>query len=340
MNKRKVSVVVPIYNMKLFLKGAIESLLLQTYQNIEIILVDDGSTDDSVQICDEYAVRFPEKVKVIHKANGGLSSARNKGIEFASGDYIIFPDPDDWVEPTYIERLVDLYSSYSADLSCINYCVEYGDSSVKMQRGTEIIQFNSHEARRSLFMQPSICGFAWNKLYCLDIIKKNHLFFLDDVGTTEDMDFAYRYLKYCNKVVFDPQAFLYHYYQRSGAATDNKFTLKKLEAIHTYEKIVEDSETQDPALCRAAREEICNTAVNLTWMYGCSDMKDKSVKRKIKNYVKDNLSLYVKSCRYGTGRKIQALLAYFTPSIYIVLKEITTSRKRRNSNDSCRYSDL
>ena len=103
-----ISVIVPVYNMKIYLKRCMKTLIMQTQDNYEIILVDDGSTDGSSEICDEYAKENPDLIRVIHKENGGLSSARNAGIEEATGRYIIFPDPDDWVEPDYLKAFVEL----------------------------------------------------------------------------------------------------------------------------------------------------------------------------------------------------------------------------------------
>ena len=111
-----ISVVVSIYNEETYLNRCIFSLLSQTYRDFELLLIDDGSTDNCPEICDEWAKK-EERITVFHKKNGGLSSARNCGIEHAIGDYIIFPDPDDWVEPDYLERIVQIRDAYSADLS-------------------------------------------------------------------------------------------------------------------------------------------------------------------------------------------------------------------------------
>ena len=109
-----ISVVVPVYNLSEFLPHCFESLLMQTLDNYEIILVDDGSTDTSGTLCDQYEAEHKKFVRCIHKSNGGLSSARNTGIDVAKGKYIIFPDPDDWVEPDYLEKLRRLCMSCMA----------------------------------------------------------------------------------------------------------------------------------------------------------------------------------------------------------------------------------
>ena len=120
-----ITVVVSIYKVEKYLNKCLESLLNQTYKDFEIILVDDGSPDKCPVMCDEWGNRDP-RIRVFHKENGGLSSARNCGIEHAKGEFIIFPDPDDWVELDYLERILALREEYDADLSiCGHY---YGEN--------------------------------------------------------------------------------------------------------------------------------------------------------------------------------------------------------------------
>lgn len=323
MCKIKVSVVVPIYNMENYLKRSMCTLVEQTYLNYEVLLIDDGSTDESGKLCDLYELEYPRLVKVIHKENGGLSSARNTGILHASGEYVIFPDPDDWVDRNYIEELVKIQKKYQCDLAVTGYFVEFEKKSIQTNLKQKLVKMNSKEAVKSLFRLPCMGGFAWNKLYCLDIIRNNKLGFLDDVGTTEDLDFAYRYLKYCNTVMFSPETRTYHYYQREGAATDNKFSFKKLEAIYTYEKILLDN--CDSEIKDIAKEEICNTAINLLWMYCNTEVQDKEVLRKIKLYLREYFYVYLKSKAYSKSRKIQAIMARFLPNVYCLIKNKVTS---------------
>ena len=134
------------------------------------------------------------------------------------------------------------------------------------------------EAQKALLLPPQMRGFAWNKLYRLDLIRQHGLRFLEDVGITEDLDFSYRYLAFCRKVCLAPSARTYHYFQREGAATRSGFSQRKLDSLHTYEKIIADCEPTMPDLSRAAKDEICTTAVNLLWMYETSETKDAAIK--------------------------------------------------------------
>ncbi|MBE5892161.1 MAG: glycosyltransferase [Lachnospiraceae bacterium] len=315
-----VSIVVPVYNMENFLVRCLTSLLQQDKKNIEIILVNDGSTDRSEEICNEYASEYPDLIRVIHKENGGLSSARNTGIIHANGKYIIFPDPDDWVEPNYIEKGLELQEAYNVDLVCLGHYVEYDDRSIPANPDGELTCMNRKEAKRALMVPPAINGFAWNKLFCLDVIRKHDLWFSDDVGTTEDLDFSFRYLEYCDIICFAPEEKVYHYYQRPGAATHGKFSRKRVESIRTYEKIIAKSQ-DDPKLVEAAENEICNTAINLCWLYKRDNCQEKELWSATRQYLKKYLNGYLKSRNYNVGRKVQAILAYFMPDLYVKLKE-------------------
>ena len=112
----KISVIVPVYNVENYIQYCLESLVNQTYKNLQIILVDDGSTDSSGYICDKYALK-DKRIKVIHKSNGGLSSARNSGMQLADGNYIGFVDSDDFIMPTFYEELYNLLQKYDSDIA-------------------------------------------------------------------------------------------------------------------------------------------------------------------------------------------------------------------------------
>lgn len=315
-----ITLVIPVYNMEQYLPRCMKTVLVQTRRDFEVVLVDDGSTDCSGKMCDEYAKEYTNLITVVHKQNGGLSSARNAGIDAAKGEYIVFPDPDDWLEPDYVASFLELLDQYNSDLNCVGHYVEFDDRRVSANEGCSFTQLNQTEARRALLINPKISGFAWNKLYKLDIIRDNGLRFLDDVGTTEDLDFSYRYLTYCKNVCFAPNKRVYHYYQRPGAATHSGFTKHKLNSIHTYEKIIAD--TDDAVLRRAAEILICDTAINLLWAYKNAKAKDKDSYQKLKNYLKQKLSVYLNSSEVSRGRKLQAIIVKMSPSLYCMIKNM------------------
>ena len=315
-----LTLAIPVYNMERLLKRCMDTMLAQTCRDFELILVDDGSTDGSGAMCDAYAAAHPDFIRVIHKPNGGLSSARNAGIDAAKGEFIVFPDPDDWVEPDYVRHLLELQREHQADLVCTGYYIASDDASVSGSADGEPVLLTSPQARKGLLLSPKLNGFAWNKLYRLSTIRDQGLRFLDDTGTTEDLDFVYRYLAYGKAVCYAPALRTYHYYQRPGAATHSSFSRKKLGSLYTYKKIMDDSAVWCPELKAAAEEELCITAVNLLWAWEMGDRTDREARIILLQSIRRYLPAHLFSRRYGTGRKLQALTAAISPRVFTWLK--------------------
>ncbi len=159
-----VSVVIPVYNVEAYLPQCIESVVGQTYRDIEIILVDDGSTDGSGKICDEYAAR-DSRIQVIHTENRGLSAARNKGVETSRSDYLSFLDSDDWMEPNAIETLLDTAMRFDADVVVSRFCREFIGRSEQLKTDFKEIRTLKNEEILSVFSTGEMTNLTWNKLY-------------------------------------------------------------------------------------------------------------------------------------------------------------------------------
>lgn len=315
-----VTLAVPVFNMDHYLPRCMDSLLNQTNGDYEILLIDDGSSDGSGALCDAYASSYPERVRAIHKENGGLSSARNAGIDAAMGEFIVFPDPDDWAEPEYVEAFLSFQRRFDADLVCTGYFVDYRDCCTPAKQDQETVLMDGAAGQKGLLLPPRMDGFAWNKLYRVNVIREQGLRFRDDVGITEDLDFAYRYLAHCEKVCFAPSSRTYHYFQREGAATRSGFSLGKLDSLRTYERIIADREGSESELAKAARDELCTMAVNLLWQYENSACREPRARKLLLRHIRSNLIPYLMGNRYGFGRKMQALLAGISPKLYGHLK--------------------
>ena len=204
-----VSIIIPVYNVEKYLQRCVESAIGQTYANIEILLIDDGSTDDSGNLCDEYASK-DARVKVIHKKNGGPADARNVGIEYSRGEFVFFMDADDAIEGNAIELLMENQSRTRADIVAGDYR-KVGDKvlpsglnsffkgSVLMEK-TDVIAY----ARAYLNKpnKPSLLGYSWGRLFRAVIIKDNNIKFNVFLRTFEDVAFNFEYLKYANKFYF------------------------------------------------------------------------------------------------------------------------------------------
>ncbi|MBR5438689.1 MAG: glycosyltransferase family 2 protein [Clostridia bacterium] len=189
-----ISVIVPVYNVQKYLPRCIESVLNQTYKNFELILVDDGSPDNCGAICDEYAKK-DDRIKVIHKQNGGVSSARNAGIKIAQGEFINFIDSDDWIPNDSLENMINLQKENNVDLVCCTYERHLPNNkivSVKFCDKFLNIEKVDHE-EINILLSDLFRG-PWTKLYKSSIIKVNNILFEENVKIGEDTIFVYSYL--------------------------------------------------------------------------------------------------------------------------------------------------
>lgn len=165
-----LSVIVPVYNVKPYLEKCVESIVNQTYHDLQIILVDDGSTDGSQDICDEYAQK-DSRIIVVHKENGGVSTARNEGMERAKGDYIAFVDSDDWLERNMYEVLINQLEAHEADLVACSFYECKGDEKKAVGDSKNISVFNTEE----IFINKNQLRFlAWNKVFRRSFVEKLH----------------------------------------------------------------------------------------------------------------------------------------------------------------------
>ena len=235
MNEKQplVSIIIPMYKVELYLERCIHSVMVQTYHNLEIILVDDGSPDRCGEICEFFAQK-DSRIKVYHKINGGLSDARNYGIERSHGTYITFIDSDDYVAANYVEYLLDLLMRYNADISCccmINTAkdtVTYGTNNKIPQ---EQLLTGKEACRELLGSLYHVMVTAWGKLYKSKIVK-NYSF---PVGRKhEDEAITCKYYYAANKVVVGNHC-LYGYFQNSNSIMHSNSASLYVDAIWTQE---------------------------------------------------------------------------------------------------------
>lgn len=210
MNKYKLSIIAAVYNLEKYLPRCLDSLVNQTLQEIEILCVDDGSTDSAPQIIDEYAKKYPNKVKAFHKQNGGEFTTRNYGLERATGEYVTFMDTDDWVEPSWAEKLYNAAKENDADMAvCAFERIDLNTNKVVSTNmtnfGNAVKEINNKDDFM-LFINPA----PWNKIYKLEKVKM--LRFLNFRGFN-DMIFLTSSYTTVKKIAFVPEV-LYHYYLR------------------------------------------------------------------------------------------------------------------------------
>lgn len=231
-----ISVIVPVYKAEPYLDQCVQSIVSQTYANLEIILVDDGSPDHCPAMCDAWAEK-DGRVQVIHKENGGVSSARNAGLDTATGDYITFVDADDWLEPAAVEILLEQAVSTGADIVVGNYYFDYVDERSAQALTAENQIWKQDEIVRAYVMdhiRPEAC----NKLYTGASI--GNLRFDPSIGYGEDLLFNYYALSKA-RVVAQTDVCCYHYLQASGnSSTTAYMTKNRAESYRVTAEIVKD----------------------------------------------------------------------------------------------------
>lgn len=221
-----VSVIVPVYKVEKYLEKCVASIISQTYKNLEIILVDDGSPDNCPNMCDEFAKK-DKRIKVIHKENGGLSDARNAGLDIMTGDFVCFVDSDDWVESTYVETMLVEQQKINADVvACgINLVDEESGEVGIYYKLDKTTTFESSEIIEKYYNGNGIIsGVAWNKLYKKQIFE--NLRYPKGI-VFEDVAIILNVLFQCNKIVILEDT-LYNYLDRSGSIMKSAWNHQKL----------------------------------------------------------------------------------------------------------------
>lgn len=214
-----VSVIIPVYNTEKYLNQCINSVLAQTLSDIEVLLIDDGSTDGSGKICDDYA-RKDKRIHIIHTSNQGVSHARNRGLDQAKGEYISFIDSDDWIDPDMIATLYRLIQTHHADLSTCGYIIEDENGSVIYNiKEKAIYTLNKWDAIYSLFHDKyyKYKGNLCDKLYNKSIIERQQLKFNEKIYYNEDRLFIFQYMNFCESIAYTTLPY-YHYIMRSTSA--------------------------------------------------------------------------------------------------------------------------
>ena len=211
MNNPAISIIIPVYNAEKYLRRCIESVLSQSFTDFELILVDDGSKDKSPQFCDEYASQ-DTRVRVIHKANGGVSAARNDGLDIAKGEYITFIDSDDWVERDYLSTLSN-YRDYDIVFFSHRLIYEDGYISEFLFEAKEGDKQNIWEIVASLrknAVGSNFYGYTWNKMFRRDIIEKYKIRFIEGLRISEDEVYTLDYCTHAKSIKVLPLC-LYNY---------------------------------------------------------------------------------------------------------------------------------
>lgn len=251
----KVSIIVPIYNMENYLEECIESIIEQSYKNIEIILINDGSTDKSEDICRKYQIK-DYRIKVISSKNNGVSSARNLGIEASTGKYISFIDPDDTVDKKYIEEMLIYIKKYCCDVVFCLAKIVYPELNKTCNIKFKNQKFLSNNFYKDFYLIIDYFHTPWGKLYKKDIINKNNIKFPVEFITAEDQIFNQEYLKYVKNYRFLNKN-LYNYYVRKNNSASQNLSEKHFLSDIKNLKIKKDFLNNELVLVNKKEKDIC-----------------------------------------------------------------------------------
>ncbi len=315
---KKISIIIPVYNVESYLKRCLDSIIAQSYRDFEVLLIDDGSNDSSPQICDEYALK-DERIHVIHKENGGVSSARNAGLNLANGQYIAFVDSDDYIEADYLESLLKPFTEQSIQLSVCGY---FFHSEICAPKCMTLEGNSMHYLLFNCVEYPYIEGYLWNKLYLSSIIRENHLQFNEKYRMCEDTLFNFEYFQYVKNayVVNEP---LYHYIVRENSAMKKKPESNELamkELIDYFIGCTEDTRTLNALIGWAFKYWI--RIIDISYYHN-----DISEYRNVRVLIKKYRKSLLKNNDLTRVEKLFVLLLNYCPYIYTLYK----SRKMKSS---------
>lgn len=257
-----ISIIIPVYNVEKYIHECVESVVNQTYKNLEIILVDDGSTDSSGKLCDEFAEKC-ERIRVIHKTNGGLSSARNAGIEVATGDYLFFLDSDDYITRNAIEVLYSVAIENDADISIGRMertTLRYNSACCDNISKSEINLYTSQEALVEMLYGRNYSTSAGGKLFRRGLFDDLEF---PDGRFSEDLFTIYKTILRTKRVCYVSVLVYCYYYRREGSIVVSKYSKKHLEAIEAVDNIVNDTLGMDVKVKRAIAAQYINVVYDI-----------------------------------------------------------------------------
>lgn len=301
-----ISVIIPVYNVKDFLCECVDSIINQSYTDLEIILVDDGSTDGCSEICDSYAEK-DNRIKVIHQKNQGLSAARNTGLEHMRGDYLTFVDSDDYLMPSAVERMYTLAKSYEADMVACPFFQLMDDGSFipfathARINGTEV--FEGADKMASYIRLNKQTNAVWGKLYAKELFQELRF----PVGKiVEDVFVTYQVIHNSKRLVIDKDL-QYVYRIRSGSIMTSPSSIKKYDVLEGRSLEANFISEYYPELARFAISRLCNEAVLLVFRTATDNFSYPEGDKYLRSILRKNLKVYLKS-KHVRKRKIVAVL--------------------------------
>lgn len=314
MEKKVISVIIPVYNVEPYLRQCVDSVLNQTYRNLEIFLVDDGSTDNCSILCDQIA-KIDPRVKVIHKENGGLSDARNAALDICTGEYVAFVDSDDYVEKDYIETLYTLLVDFDVDISVCSYYNLIDDIASPAEEQRIVEKYTKEQIIKFILTERLVSTTAWGKLFrrklfCEVRFPKGRIY--EDLFTTwklvDQVDFVA-----CTTI---PK---YYYRKNPYSIMNSKFSSKNVDILDAHYSLMDYVYKEFPHLYKYAKWRF--TRYNISYLYKAimADYNDENVKMIFKQNIRNNILSYLFS-KYSVSSKLIGVLMCLNLKMIKLLK--------------------
>ncbi|PEL07026.1 glycosyltransferase [Bacillus sp. AFS017336] len=321
----KISIIVPVYKVEPYIHKCVDSILAQTLTDFELILVDDGSPDQCGIICDEYAKK-DDRIKVIHKINGGQASARNAALNIAKGAYIGFVDSDDWIEPDMYDLLYNICIENECDIANCTSIVHYNDKII-VNESQPLTIHSRNQAMKALFEGVLYDEVVWSKLIKRELLE--NLRFPEGV-MYEDTAFTYKVINESEKVCYIGQP-KYHYIKRENSTMDLAVKNKSIDAVLIYDEIYRYVRQHYPELKPIVTLKLANNAMavlNTISLDPNSNLYQKEYK-KVTSILNNYFAETIRIKEYVINVKILLLVTRIHPIFYKVIINILSRRKRR-----------
>lgn len=320
--KNLISVIVPVYNVENYVKKCVWSIQKQTYANLEIILVDDGSTDSSGVICDELRAS-DERIKVIHKKNGGLSDARNIGIENATGEFLNFVDSDDYLSAECIDTLYKLISKYNADISVVRLYKTYTRECNEKSAYEKVKMYTKQDAIREMLYARDFTASACAKLYKRELFESIRFPYgklSEDVFTIYDVINQAEQIVYSNKIG-------YYYYTRPGSIINSKFSSRQMDVVEALAILSKNIPLERYNLIEAYASQMLECTLTLL----DQDPTDYDIR---KFRIWEQLKAYRKTVIFDKNAtlrvRVWGAISYFGRDTLIKMRKLYAKYKRRH----------
>lgn len=282
MKEKLISIIVPVYQVEEYLSQCIESIIRQTYKDIEIILVDDGSLDSSGDICNKFA-RTDNRIKVIHTKNGGVSKARNIGLQVSHGEYVCFIDADDYIKENYIEYLYRLCIENKADISiCGVIDIENGQIKTKSKKFCAV--YTSEQAIKEVFEERYFYCVMWAKMF-KKILFQNYNF-CEGTAVAEDLQIIYKIFDEASNIVINTKECLYYYRVREGSAQNSEFNEKHEKELEVLEEAIRYLRNNHKKILGSAVKKYINVSYRLIKKSIIDEKYNKEFAKKVKDGIK------------------------------------------------------